>query len=114
MTKKEHGIFTNVWKNKIPYGTNATAKQVKQAAKEIYKDYPETLKNRNMKIIMCFIKWLCDTKIVELTTNSASNESIETMENETIGFFREHLPEIDGYTFWVKCKNEFPYRLKTE
>ena len=42
------------------------------------------------------------------------NESIETMENETIGFFREHLPEIDGYTFWVKCKNEFPYRLKTE
>ena len=42
------------------------------------------------------------------------NESIETMKNETISFFHDYLPEIDGDNFWAKCKNEFPYRLKTE
>jgi hypothetical protein len=36
-------------------------------------------------------------------------ESVETMEFETVSFFKEHLPEIDGKTFWKMCKNEFPY-----
>jgi hypothetical protein len=36
-------------------------------------------------------------------------ESVETMEFETVSFFKEHLPEIDGKTFWTMCKNEFPY-----
>jgi hypothetical protein len=42
------------------------------------------------------------------------DESLETMKIETINFFHDYLPEIDGDIFWTKCKNEFPYRLKTE
>lgn len=36
-------------------------------------------------------------------------EAIPTMQNETINFFNEYLPEIKGVTFWGKCQNEFPY-----
>jgi hypothetical protein len=39
-------------------------------------------------------------------------ETIETMSNETISFFREHLTEIEGETFWLKCKKEFPYKTE--
>jgi hypothetical protein len=39
-------------------------------------------------------------------------EAIETMSNETISFFREHLTEIEGETFWLKCKKEFPYKTE--
>ena len=35
-------------------------------------------------------------------------DAIETMKKETIDFFKEHLYEIDGETFWNRCKNEFP------
>ena len=42
------------------------------------------------------------------------NESIETMEIETVEFFENHLPAVNGNEFWDKCKKEFPYRLKTE
>lgn len=44
LTKDEHRFFTNLWRSKIPYGTRASERQVKEAAKEIYKDYPEILK----------------------------------------------------------------------
>jgi hypothetical protein len=36
------------------------------------------------------------------------SEGIDAMRNETIRFFTEHLPEIEGETFWAKCKKEFP------
>lgn len=40
------------------------------------------------------------------------SEAIEIMKKETIDFFKEHLNEIDGETFWSKCKNEFPYKTE--
>ena len=40
--------------------------------------------------------------------------AIETMKEETINFFKEHLPEVNGDTFWEKCQKEFPYRQQTE
>jgi len=39
-------------------------------------------------------------------------DAIETMKKETVDFFQEHLSEIDGETFWNKCKNEFPYKTE--
>ena len=36
--------------------------------------------------------------------------AIVTMKEETMIFFNQYLPEIDGETFWEKCQNEFPYR----
>jgi hypothetical protein len=36
------------------------------------------------------------------------------MKEETINFFKEHLPEVNGDTFWEKCQKEFPYRPQTE
>ena len=36
-------------------------------------------------------------------------EAIEIMKFETVSFFTEHLQDIDGESFWTKCKNEFPY-----
>ncbi|MFK8288388.1 hypothetical protein ACI76W_03930 [Capnocytophaga canimorsus] len=44
LTKEEHQVFTNTWRKAIPYGTKPTEKQIKAAAKEIYKNYPEILK----------------------------------------------------------------------
>jgi hypothetical protein len=40
--------------------------------------------------------------------------AIETMKEETINFFNEYLPEIDGIAFWEKCQAEFPFRPKTK
>jgi hypothetical protein len=40
--------------------------------------------------------------------------AIETMKEETINFFKEHLPEVNGDAFWEKCQKEFPYRPQTE
>lgn len=37
-------------------------------------------------------------------------EAIETMKEETLNFFNQYLPEINGETFWGKCQREFPYR----
>jgi hypothetical protein len=53
LTKEEHQIFTNAWREKIGYEgskaatttLNATRDQVENAAREIYKDYPEILKH---------------------------------------------------------------------
>lgn len=47
LTKEEHQIFTNLWRKFIPYGKGtreATPERVMEAAREIYKDYPEILK----------------------------------------------------------------------
>jgi len=47
LTKAEHQIFTNAWRKAIPYGegtANATVKQVKNAAKQIYKEHTAILK----------------------------------------------------------------------
>lgn len=40
--------------------------------------------------------------------------AIETMKEEMIKFFKEHLPEVNGVTFWEKYQKEFPYRPQTE
>ena len=40
--------------------------------------------------------------------------AIDTMKEETIEFFKEHLPEVNRDTFWEKCQKEFPYRPQTE
>lgn len=39
-------------------------------------------------------------------------KATEAMSIETISFFEEHLTDIDGETFWLKCKNEFPYKTE--
>jgi len=51
LTKAEHQVFTNAWRNSIGYSTsqgvntiNATKSQVFDAAREIYKDYPQIIK----------------------------------------------------------------------
>jgi hypothetical protein len=36
------------------------------------------------------------------------SEGIDTMHKETISFFTDHIPEIDGESFWNKCKKELP------
>lgn len=37
-------------------------------------------------------------------------EAIEPMQEETINFILQYLPEINETEFWTKCKIEFPYR----
>lgn len=37
-------------------------------------------------------------------------EAIEPMQEETTSFIKQYLPEINGTEFWIKCKDEFPYR----
>lgn len=52
LTKAEHLIFTNKWRKAIPYGKGtaaATKEKVLEAAKDIYKDYPEILKALELK-----------------------------------------------------------------
>jgi RHS repeat-associated protein len=52
LTQTEHQVFTNAWRNAIPYGEgtiNATREQVMNAAKQIYKDYPEILNALGLK-----------------------------------------------------------------
>ena len=36
----------------------------------------------------------------------------ETMNGEIINFFSQYLTEVNGETFWEKCKNEFPYNIE--
>lgn len=46
VTRAEHQVFTNAWREAIPYGTGtrtATRAQVEDAARVIYQDYPEIL-----------------------------------------------------------------------
>jgi hypothetical protein len=52
LTQTEHQAFTNAWRNAIPYGEgtiNATREQVMNAAKQIYKEYPEILNALGLK-----------------------------------------------------------------
>lgn len=35
---------------------------------------------------------------------------IDTMKEETINFFSEHMQGIDGQEFWSRCEQELPYR----
>ncbi len=47
VTKTEHQAFTNAWRKAIPYGegtANATQQQIQNAARQIYKEYPEVIK----------------------------------------------------------------------
>ncbi len=47
LTQAEHRVFTNAWRNAIPYGPSgtgaATPAQVEGAAQQIYREYPEIL-----------------------------------------------------------------------
>jgi RHS repeat-associated protein len=48
LTRAEHAAFTKAWRQAIPYGqgtANATVEQVRAAAQQIYKNYPELLKS---------------------------------------------------------------------
>jgi hypothetical protein len=38
------------------------------------------------------------------------SDAIDTMKKETVGFFKEHLSEINGEIFWENCQREFPFR----
>lgn len=57
LTKEEHAAFTKAWRNEIGYindskslrTDNAKQQHVIDAAKKIYKDYPEILKALNLK-----------------------------------------------------------------
>jgi hypothetical protein len=44
VTRAEHEVFTNAWRQAIPYGSrNVTPNMVNNAARDIYRDYPEIL-----------------------------------------------------------------------
>ena len=47
VTRAEHQVFTNAWREAIPYGPTGTGRatpaQVEAAARQIYRDYPEIL-----------------------------------------------------------------------
>ncbi len=44
VTQAEHQVFTNAWRAAIPYGSrNVTPSMVNDAARSIYRDYPEIL-----------------------------------------------------------------------
>lgn len=44
VTRAEHQVFTNAWRQAIPYGSrNVTPSMVNNAARTIYRDYPEIL-----------------------------------------------------------------------
>jgi hypothetical protein len=47
VTEAEHQVFTNQWRAPIPYGDGtaaATRESVIEAAREIYRHYPEILR----------------------------------------------------------------------
>ncbi|MEZ5096454.1 MAG: hypothetical protein R2731_10235 [Nocardioides sp.] len=46
VTRSEHQVFTNMWRQAIPYGAGtrtASRAQIEGAARQIYADYPEIL-----------------------------------------------------------------------
>ena len=46
VTDREHQVFTNAWRKAISYGAgtaDATADHVRNAARQIYRDYPKIL-----------------------------------------------------------------------
>ncbi len=47
VTRAEHQVFTNAWREAIPYGPSGTGRaypaQVEEAARQIYREYPEIL-----------------------------------------------------------------------
>ena len=47
VTQSEHTVFTNAWRQAIPYGKDgtgtATRAQIEGAARQIYTDYPDIL-----------------------------------------------------------------------
>jgi hypothetical protein len=47
VTRSEHQVFTNAWRQAIPYGRGtqtASRDQIEGAARQIYADYPEILR----------------------------------------------------------------------
>ena len=47
VTRSEHQVFTNAWRQAIPYGAGtrtASRAQIEGAARQIYSDYPEILR----------------------------------------------------------------------
>lgn len=47
VTRSEHQVFTNAWRQAIPYGAgtrNATRFEIESAARRIYAAYPEILR----------------------------------------------------------------------
>jgi len=47
LTPAEHQVFTNAWRQAIPYGqgtANATRQQIMNAGRQIYRDYPDILR----------------------------------------------------------------------
>jgi len=47
VTRSEHQVFTNAWRQAIPYGAGtrtASRAQIEGAARQIYADYPEILR----------------------------------------------------------------------
>ncbi len=52
LTNTEHQVFTNAWRALIPYGegtAQATKQNVMDAARQVYKDYPEVLQSLGLK-----------------------------------------------------------------
>ncbi len=58
VTPEEYAKFTKLWRSRIGYDgdvkvdvttVNATVEKVIQAAKEVYKDYPEIIKSLNLE-----------------------------------------------------------------
>jgi RHS repeat-associated protein len=43
VTEAEHQVFTNKWRHIIPYGTTPTRQEIDDAARWVYKGYPEIL-----------------------------------------------------------------------
>jgi hypothetical protein len=47
LTPAEHQVFTNAWRQAIPYGqgtANATVQQIQNVARQVYQDFPDILK----------------------------------------------------------------------
>ena len=40
VSKGEHQVLTNAWRNEIPYAANATPAQIRGAASQVYADSP--------------------------------------------------------------------------
>ena len=52
LDKDTHRVFTNAWREALPYGDTYTPQQIYDAAQKVYKDYPSLLESvrRTLKI----------------------------------------------------------------
>ena len=41
LTRAEHQMFDNLWRQALPYGREYSVAQIRTAARSIYRDYPE-------------------------------------------------------------------------